>query len=200
MDHIDIVLLDCLSEYWSPARFFSRKDADQIFNRSVSLPNGSELVERVEKLIASGCVVAKSTSRGLFIPQGDELREAVQSPSAPTNLKDEMFLGLTTLGGSKWESELNPNWNAFVLCEVVRGRKLRIQAASQEVLEALLKKVTGGLRGKRMRTLHPWQPLYWKFLPEGFAVTGRAQRVSPPLQRALKEQRLAWLRSLGLIK
>lgn len=196
MDQMDLSLLDCLSEYWSPAGYFSRKDADQLFNRRLTLPSVEELADRLERQIAAGYLVAKSASRGLFIPRGAELREAVRSSVAPTEIRNAMFLGLTTLGGSKWENALHPNWDAFVLCEETRGGALRIQAASRIALATLLTNASVELRTMRVRSVHPWRPLYWKFLPEGFVVAGSTQEL-PLIEGALKNQRLKWLRSLG---
>jgi hypothetical protein len=200
MEQTDLALLGCLSEYWSPARFFRHKDAAQIFNRPASLPGVDTLIERLERLIANGFVVAKSGTRGLFIPERSDLREALQSADAPKSLREELFLGLTTLGGKEWQDQENPDWDVFVLCEVLGGKEVRVQAASQDTLKKLLKNVRRGLAGKQIRVMRPWQPLYWKFLPEGFGLSFRAKQVPIALQRAVAEQRRAWLRSLHLLE
>ena len=198
MDRTDLSLLGCLSEHWSPARFFGHKDASQIFNRPVDLPRADQVVERLGGLIATGYLVAKSGNKGVFIPEEHELRDAVQAAGKRPPSREELFLGLTALGGKRWEESEAPDWSAFVLCELIGRKELRIQAASREVLKDLFKDIRSKVG--RPKILQPWQPVYWKFFPQGVGVSFGARRVPIALQRAVAEKRRTWMRSQRLIK
>jgi hypothetical protein len=192
----DLLLLDCLSDYWAPASFFGRTDIAEAFNKRNLVCNPEQNLKRFSWLIEKGLVVAKSRFRGLHIPLENELAASIrESATKPTQVRDGLFLGLTTLGGAIWEFHVRPNWNLLLSCAELRQGLMRIECAERSTLESLIRKLFPDAPLK-INPTRPWQVTYWKYLPQGYRVTTPVHRLGENAQTFLRQKRAAWISSI----
>jgi hypothetical protein len=168
LDLLSTQLLNSVSDFWTPVRFFGRKDIEELLNKSIRKARPDEIAKRLGDLIHSGLIVAKSKERGQFIPDHNELIKHIFVAGQVGDMKTEVFLGLTPLGGNRWETITRPEWNKFTVFEdAPRSPATWLEMSSKaDLKEALaMSGAPAPTRVATLKVLKPWQPVYWKYLP-----------------------------------
>lgn len=150
-----------------------------------------ELVNTLCGLFDKGDLIAERVEQhvwlGEFVPTRDEVISGLsylppgrrRQTNAPSAGGSEIYYGLTTHGGARWEAVARPDWNRFVDASIgLDPDDGIIIASNRNLVERFLSLnpyISSGISvivgSERWEVLEPWDATYWKTLPRGHRVT-----------------------------
>ena len=165
-----------------------------------------ELVNTLCRLFDKGDLIAERVEQrvrlGEFVPTRDEVISGLSYLPPKRLIKSdassgsEIYYGLTTHGGERWEAVARPDWNRFVDASIGLDPNDGIIIASNRTLVekflALNPYISTGISviagSERWDLLEPWEATYWKTLPRGHRVTYdyKLQEESRVIQQSLE--------------
>ncbi len=163
LDDNDYVILKDLFEAKVPIRLIFHNESEVVFNRDRLELTKESLSEKLSILIENGFVECFDKNNCLV--------------TTPIIGNEDMFLGLTHLGGQTIEQKLMVNWLDYKNLEEKYLDKYdycnwSIEAKSMDEIN----RVTEYIREKKniqytINKLVPWRPVYWKTLDVGYKIT-----------------------------
>ena len=155
------LLLDCVSELEASINQVISGNFEELFNLPSHNLSDEEVMDELDALYSKGLIYVKESGG----------KESKVLPSKCSN-KNE-YIGLTALGGQKWESFFNPDWNKFISIEVdeysEKNPSVDIRCSDKNYLEEFLHKLKIG--DCKISEIRPWKANYWKTLEVGFICT-----------------------------
>jgi len=162
MNFAYIDILDYLSEL--PASFdqLASPEAVELFNKPPLRMPDQSIRENLSNLIGLGWIYSEPNIQANPI-----------SPVGETGVDiAQCKFGLTSLGGSIWESEYSPNWDKYLSVSISVDEPgfdlIELEAMYSEVLATIAEEISSIIVRSSLITLKPWNILYWKQLDCGY--------------------------------
>jgi hypothetical protein len=202
MDAIDFWFLDSVCEVIQPMYLLTAEDMQTWLNRPAHGLNESQIIETLQRLVASGDLHAFSDDRGEFLPTETEIAAGV------TGGLDASY-GLTSQGGARWEEAAKADWRRYIdeiygpedstgEIQAPYGEQVgEITGSSREIVEAYFSGIKFNGVVARAGTeiwdsFSPWAATYWKKLPEAHRVRYFCIYAQPPAPESIPD----WFRQI----
>lgn len=193
------ILTSAVEGMWYFPVLTSAKQFGRQSNYRIPEVDGPTLVDAVERLLASGLLMAEQ--HGQRVPCENRARIESWIAAEPFT-PDTVHFGLTPLGGAFWEHACEADWSLYLNG---LGSCSTLDVVGEEFTSwmhyegATWSRVTGFARlyeiehchtrlRAKTRELRPWKATYWKTLPSGF-------RLSTQYRYRTEESKEIWLAS-----
>lgn len=181
------------SEYWFldaairlkiPFHWLSADNVDEILNRPHHNLSRSELPVVLERMFERGDLFLEYRNHSeqrsrTRAPSRSEIEAALyMSHTERIDQAEQVFYGVTALGGALWETLSHPQWDDFFLegygIDPYEGE---MSASTRSLIEERLALIPYDSFIKaivpesvRWSVLQPWEATYWKQLPIGYRI------------------------------
>ena len=184
MNKIEYWFLDAAIRLKIPFSWLSASNVDELLNRPHHGLSMSELPEVLERMFERGDLFLEYTNhdeqrRRTQVPSRSEIEAALYiSRDQWIEQSEQVFYGVTGLGGALWETLSHPQWDHFY--DEGYGTNPyegEMTASTGGLIEEWLALVPYDLSIKaivpeslRWSVLQPWEATYWKRLPVGYHI------------------------------
>lgn len=166
LPELEFFLLTIVSESFCPLSIFALPNLGECVNRAVPKFSQAELIETLYDLFCCGdlraCGRYRKKAGQYFVPTREEIHAALCGAI-------QIFYGLTTQGGERWERMSNFDWSFHV--RHADDSDTAIEGTSAEMIEVYLDSFVSRSPGADVpRTVRRWKATYWKRFPQAVRI------------------------------
>ena len=168
-------LLETAIVGWIPLPFLTPRDIEVLFNKPGHGLSKADVASTLHALADRGYVEIRDSHQECLVHFSvAEIERQLIPPPRPPRPSPRYCYRLTALGGTCWERASNADWSRFVRAEWrEKEDRLLVAAAPSflrryaEIFRDTIAEDGLSITEERWDVVRPWQPTYWKTLPEG---------------------------------